>query len=619
MKNFSLLALMLFLGLTQPALAQEISTKKLINNHFKAIEKYKTLDIEDESMEQFIMRGTMAVGEIKNIPLTITYWKSHARMEMEFMGAKMIQVSNDSISWTKDPFAKGYTFEKEDGDVDALGFDETKAYDLKELIELAGWEPLEVKETVLDSLEVYELMIKTKASDLNDIESDLTYSFYFEKDTYFMIGVSHDDVYSLSLNYDVIDNILLPTVYLSISEEDGVMRMDISEYDFETSIDAALFEMTQEVREAYSAHLQAEKSKTSEPSPIQILFEEGVSLLGEKKYDDAIKKFNKALEINANDNIVLNRRGLAKLYSGDTYGAIADFGRAMELADSTEYPTLYNNLGLAKYYLGDYKGARADYEKALAADSFNINYNQNMGLLMFRFDDYEGVDKYYSRAIAIDSTVGKSYYHRAIGRAELGKYEEAYADYVKAGELGVDLAEYHNYKAVTLYRLERYSEAGEAVQAAIERDSTNNQYYYNLAEIYEVNEEYNKAVEQYNHLLRRDSTLHRVYAARALAYWELSLMKAARADIDKAISMSPESAVYYDYRAYIKEEAGDYTGAIEDYTSSLNLEQDANIYYRRGLAKINISNKFDACTDFKKAAELGNEDGKQALSEHCKL
>lgn len=97
------------------------------------------------------------------------------------------------------------------------------------------------------------------------------------------------------------------------------------------------------------------------------------------------------------------------------------------------------------------------------------------------------------------------------------------------------------------------------------------------------------------------------------------MTKAARRDIEKAIELSPENALYYDYRAYLREEAGDYTGAIDDFTTSLNLEQDANIYYRRGVAKINISNKFDACKDFKKAEELGSDEAKSALAEYCKL
>ena len=60
-------------------------------------------------------------------------------------------------------------------------------------------------------------------------------------------------------------------------------------------------------------------------------------------------------------------------------------------------------------------------------------------------------------------------------------------------------------------------------------------------------------------------------------------------------------------------------GAIEDFTQSLNLQQDSNIYYRRGLAKINLNNKSEACKDFKKAAELEDENGKEALIEHCNL
>ena len=610
-------SLLLALLVSQVVHAQ-ISTDKLIRNHYKALKGYKTFDSENLDMKM-AMIGKMSFGQIKGIPFKVTYGNKMSRMEMDIMGMKMIQISNDTLSWMNTPYDNSYTFEMVTEEFDPMGFDMDKSFELQSLIDEAKWEPLEVLETQLDSLMVYELKMKTKASELNDIADDLDYSFYFDKETFYMVGAQHKGIYSMSLDYEVVNNFILPKVIISLGTEDADMRVDVEKYEFLDDIDISTFEMTPEVRVLYEKHLAKQDSLSNLPAPTQALYDEGVAFMDEEDYESAIKSFNEALKINPEDNVVINQRGMAKMYSSDFYGAIADFTRALELADSSEVANIYNHLGMTKYYMGDYKGAKKDYEQALQYDSLDIGFNQNMGLLMFKFKDYPTVIKHYTKAIEVDSTIAKAYYYRAIAKAELKEYQLALEDYINAGEYGLDAAELYNYRAVSEYNLSNFEDASISVKKAIERDSTNNQFIYNLAEIFEQLGDYQSAIKQYDILINRDSTFHSVYSERALAYWELSLMKAARRDIDKAIEISPETALYYDYRAYMKEEAGDYTGAIEDFTTSLNLEQDAQIYYRRGMAKINISNKFDACKDFKKAEELGNEDGKSALAEYCKL
>lgn len=610
-------SLLLSLLISQVVCAQ-VSTDKLIRNHYKALKGYETFDSENLDMK-IAMIGKMSFGQIKGIPFKVTYGNNMSRMEMEIMGMRMIQISNDTLSWMNTPYDNSYTFEKVTEEFDPMGFDMDKSFELQSLIDEAKWEPLEVQETQLDSLMVYELKMKTKASGLNDIADDLDYSFYFDKETFYMVGAQHDGIYSMSLDYEVVNNFILPTIILSIGTEDADMRVDVEKYEFLEEIDMSLFEMTSEVRVLYEKHLANQDSLSNLPAPTQALYDEGVAFMDEGDYESAIKSFTEALKINSEDNVVIDKRGMAKMYSSDFYGAISDFTRALELADSTEIPNIHNHLGMTKYYLGDYNGAKKDYEEALRFDSLDAGFNQNMGLLMFKFKDYESVIMYYSKALEVDSSLAKPYYYRAVAKAEVKEYHSALDDYTKAEEYGLDVAELYNYRAVSEYNLGNFEDASVSVRKAIERDSTNDQFLFNLAEIFEQLNDYQSAIKQYDILIDKDSTYHNVYSERALAYWELSLMKAARRDIDKAIDISPETALYYDYRAYMKEEAGDYTGAIEDFTASLNLEQDAHIYYRRGMAKINISNKFDACKDFKKAEELGNEDGKNALVEHCKL
>lgn len=611
MKTTYLYLLGLIFLFVQPVNAQ-ISPKKLINKYENSTGKYKNQETEFGEIKLKIS-ATMSLGEMADIPVFVWMSDPYMRMEMSFMGAKFYRIANDSIAWSRDPFSTQFEFEDlaesqtEDGD---LGFISFGSFD-SSLDK--GWVGQQVTEVTIDSLDLYALLMTKELDQIDSI------TYYFDKENFYNVGSDYYGEQEFYLNYVEVDGFLLPTVLLSFGQSDGNVSMIVDKYEVNPVFEEDLFALTDDARAAYNEYLASLNSNNSEKSPLQTYYEEGISFAEEGDFAKAVESYTKALKINPNESSVLNRRGLAKMYNNDLYGAISDLGRAKEFADSTLLPTVYNNLGLAKYYLGDYDGAKKDYLEALAADSTNRMYNMNMGLLMIRSQEFEAAKAYTTTSIQSDSTLANAYYYRAVAKAQLLEYESAVADYTKAGELGVDLAEYYNYMGVSLYNLNDFEQAANSFKSAIKRDSTNSQYFYNLAQGYEGLEDYQSSIKIYDLLIERDSTSDNVYYARSDAYWSLAMTTAARRDIEKAIELNPQNALYYDYRAYMKEEAGDYTGAIEDFTTSLNLEQDPNIYLRRGLAKINISNKFDACKDFKKADELGSEEAKEALTEHCKL
>jgi hypothetical protein len=83
--------------------------------------------------------------------------------------------------------------------------------------------------------------------------------------------------------------------------------------------------------------------------------------------------------------------------------------------------------------------------------------------------------------------------------------------------------------------------------------------------------------------------------------------------------LDASNPVYFDNRALSKTEKQDYAGAIDDYSSSIELyPTDPETYYQRALVKMSMNNKYDACLDFKRAEELGSAEAKAALKKNCK-
>ncbi len=77
-----------------------------------------------------------------------------------------------------------------------------------------------------------------------------------------------------------------------------------------------------------------------------------------------------------------------KYETGDYQGAIADWGKAIEI--NPQYADAYYNRGNAKRDLKDYQGAIADYSKAIQNDPQFADAYANRGLVKSKLGDENG-------------------------------------------------------------------------------------------------------------------------------------------------------------------------------------------------------------------------------------
>ena len=80
-----------------------------------------------------------------------------------------------------------------------------------------------------------------------------------------------------------------------------------------------------------------------------------------------------------------NTRGNAKAKSGDKYGAISDFTKAIE--KNPNYDSAYVNRGATKLSLKDYYGAIADYNKAIELNPSDATYYTVRGWIKYELGD----------------------------------------------------------------------------------------------------------------------------------------------------------------------------------------------------------------------------------------
>jgi tetratricopeptide (TPR) repeat protein len=124
-------------------------------------------------------------------------------------------------------------------------------------------------------------------------------------------------------------------------------------------------------------------------------------------------------------------------------------------------------------------------------------------------------------------------------------------------------------------------------------------------------EDYEELKDQFNAMIDdlvsyiENGSIALEYSNKGIAKAKAGDYKGAIKDFTRAIEINPDYAGAYNDRGIAKRLSGDYAGAIEDCTKAIEINPDhAFAYANRGNAKINLGDYVEALEDLSKAIEL---------------
>jgi CHAT domain-containing protein/Flp pilus assembly protein TadD len=207
------------------------------------------------------------------------------------------------------------------------------------------------------------------------------------------------------------------------------------------------------------AHLQ--KSIELEPKNSAAWNIYGITLLMLEKYEDAITSFDQAIKLKPDNNIAQNNRSKAQqyqeviafddkldseaiyLYVGVEFLKLEKYEKAVTHFDKALQLNL--NDDIAWFYLGNILGILEKYQEAvicfdqvlrLKPDNAVALYYQ--GLALFNLKRYEQAITSYDKALEIKPDFDRVWDSRGTALYHLGRYEEAITSYDKATQLKPD-------------------------------------------------------------------------------------------------------------------------------------------------------------------------------------
>ena len=111
----------------------------------------------------------------------------------------------------------------------------------------------------------------------------------------------------------------------------------------------------------------------------EALKEKGNALFKEKRYEDAIKFYEKALDINSSQEVLYSNKGTCKKCLKEYKDAINDYKKALEINPKNTK----NMIRLASVYIitGQIGEAKLLQEKALNLETYNSTYKEQMATI----------------------------------------------------------------------------------------------------------------------------------------------------------------------------------------------------------------------------------------------
>ena len=182
-----------------------------------------------------------------------------------------------------------------------------------------------------------------------------------------------------------------------------------------------------------------------------INFRRGMELVKEKKYDEGIDYFNRALASESKNSRIYFNRGYAYFSKKDYDNAQADFSSALQINPSDTMALLYS--GLTKFYKKDLNGALKDYSAAIEKSKRYSTAYFNRGLIKGQLHDYKGAIADFTQAIIFNPEYSQAYYNRGLAYFFNKDSNNACMDWIQAMRMGAPDAQ----KAVDTY-CEKYKD-----------------------------------------------------------------------------------------------------------------------------------------------------------------
>jgi len=267
---------------------------------------------------------------------------------------------------------------------------------------------------------------------------------------------------------------------------------------------------------------------------LTLYFQLGYSFDANKKYAEAIRNYNRAIELKTYNERVINNK------------ILSDYGKIIQL--DKKIAIVYYNRGLL----------------------YSKQENENKII-----SDYDEAISDFTQAIKLDPNFPEAYYNRGFlySHQADNNYNKAINDYSKAIKLKPDYAGAYNNRGVLYRKQGDKDKAFSDYNEAIRLDPNFADAYFNRGNFYLKNGDDDKAISDYTETIKSDNNYTDAYSNRGSLYFKNGDDDKAISDHTESIRLDPNSANHYNNRGEALLLSEKYQLALKDLVKYLELSK----------------------------------------------
>src|SRR5215216_4143280 len=321
-----------------------------------------------------------------------------------------------------------------------------------------------------------------------------------------------------------------------------------------------------------------DKAIEIEKEPIY-LCNKGLALCRLEKNKEAIECYGKAIELNPNLADAWKDVGLVLKDSGRYHEAVKCHGKAIELNPNLADAWLAKGLVLKD--LGEHDEAVKCFDKAKECYDMNLKkgskgvidwYGKGHALTQLR--KYDEAIKCFDKVKEINPNLADAWLAKGLVLTQLEKDDEAIEQFNKAIKLDPESVDAWNQKGKALYRLERYGEAIECHDTVLKIKEYEDDAYFFRGQSKCAIEDYTSALEDLNKVSDQFPFHDEKTTSIGHCYYELGFYEDAENHYREAIKSSPKIIRAYFHLALLYANENKYDRAKKQLETCLNINRN---------------------------------------------
>ena len=253
----------------------------------------------------------------------------------------------------------------------------------------------------------------------------------------------------------------------------------------------------------------------------------GIALGLKGKYDEAIREYHIVLRLEEDHWKARFRLADALAKNGQLDEAISYYQKIIVLQPGDA--EVYNNFALALVKKGKINEAIEYYNKCLEIKPDSVEVLNNLGNAFLEQEKFDEAVVRFKKALELKPDFAETHYNLANVLRQMGQIDKAAVYYQEALQLGPDNIDAYVGLGLVFAQQKKYDQAIANFRKVIELNPDFAQAYYHLGTIFVEKNEIGKAIEQFRQVLR-------IYPDDAQMHYNLGVLLVRDGHIDEAIS-----------------------------------------------------------------------------------